>query len=138
MADDQSFGIIPVKRADEGWKFLLIQHHRSLFWGFPKGHLEKEETPKEAAEREFHEETALTVQKYLSDEPLIEKYVFTHEGEKIFKTVTYFLAEVTGTVQIQEKELRDFRWVSAEEGVELATYPEGKNLLKRAWELIRL
>ena len=59
-------------------KVLLVKNKKSeyvddpkSFWGFPKGHMEEGETPKDAAKREVSEETGFVVE--LSDEkPLAE------------------------------------------------------------------
>ena len=59
-------------------KVLLVRNRKSeyvddpkSFWGFPKGHMEEGETPKDAAKREVSEETGFIVE--LSDEkPLAE------------------------------------------------------------------
>ncbi|MCU0621881.1 MAG: NUDIX domain-containing protein, partial [Gemmatimonadales bacterium] len=52
-------GIVFRQPAGESPRFLLIRDsYRN--WGFPKGHLEHEETPAQAAVRESTEETGLT------------------------------------------------------------------------------
>jgi len=42
-------------------KVLLVKHHKLGFWLAPGGHLEENELPHEAAEREFWEETGIKV-----------------------------------------------------------------------------
>jgi 8-oxo-dGTP pyrophosphatase MutT (NUDIX family) len=50
-------------------------------WSFPKGHIEKNESPIEAAKREVLEETGLSVRLISDDLPLME---YTHpNGDKI-------------------------------------------------------
>lgn len=41
--------------------YLLLQSATSDFWGFPKGHVEGQESLVDTAKREIHEETKLTV-----------------------------------------------------------------------------
>ncbi len=74
---DSSFGIIPLrKNVNDVWEVLLIQNRRGSHWSFPKGHAEGDETPFQAANREFQEETGLTIVELLFPTPLIEEYHF--------------------------------------------------------------
>lgn len=128
MIQDRSYGIIPLKCLKSGgWQVLLIQHHAG-HWAFPKGHPDGAETPQEAALRELQEETGLTVKRYLSDASFEEHYVFTFKGQKISKTVQYFIAEVEGIVKIQEEEIKDSLWVSLKDVADYITFPEGKRM----------
>jgi len=45
-------------------KVLLVKHKKLGFWLNPGGHIEPHELPHEAAEREFFEETGVTVEAY--------------------------------------------------------------------------
>ncbi|MEA2056232.1 MAG: NUDIX domain-containing protein [Patescibacteria group bacterium] len=45
----------------ENEKILLIKHRKLKMWLCPGGHLEEEELPHQAAEREFFEETGVKV-----------------------------------------------------------------------------
>ena len=82
-------------------KVLLVKNKKSeyvddpkSFWGFPKGHMEEGETPKDAAKREVSEETGFIVE--LSDEkPLAEsRYEISVNNEKVKKTVWFFKMHV--------------------------------------------
>src|SRR5258708_39471341 len=42
-------------------KILLVKHRKAGFWLKPGGHMEPEELPHQAAEREFREETGIAV-----------------------------------------------------------------------------
>lgn len=132
---ETAWGIVPLKRSATGWEILLIKSGHN-FWGLPKGHPEAHETPKQTAERELLEETGLQVQKFLSDEILYEKYTFTKGGEKVHKTVGYFIAEVKGKVHLQKEELLDFQWIDLEKAADVATYPEAKRLVADLKKLI--
>ena len=111
------------------WEVFLIQHNRSGYWGFPKGHAEVDETPEQAAFRELKEETNLEPVRILQKEPLMEQYTFMMDGERIFKRVSYFIAEVGGTVELQSQEIHDGRWVLLPEALTQLTHQEGKSLL---------
>ena len=58
MISEYSCGSIPFFQGPYGYRFLIIQHQEG-HWGFPKGHIEKGETPEQTATREFQEETGI-------------------------------------------------------------------------------
>lgn len=114
---------------------LLVQLHKG-HWSLPKGHAEMGESPKQTAERELEEETALKVNQYLSNVTLEEQYMFKHEGVLINKTVTYFLAEVAGECTIQELEIAAARWMPLPQAIEFATFQETRKILTQALSLL--
>lgn len=125
---DESFGIIPVHKINKEWEVLLVQH-RLGHWTFPKGHSEPGETFHQAAERELVEETGLIVTRYLSEQPFCEEYNFLSQtGESIQKKVLYFIAEVTGQIQLQVAEVVQYQWVPLAGAIEVMTFREGKKL----------
>jgi bis(5'-nucleosidyl)-tetraphosphatase len=134
---EESFGIIPLRRkgADE-WEVFLIQHTRSRYWGFPKGHGEEGESPEEAAIRELKEETNLDVVRYLQEEPLEEQYSFRADGRQIFKKVFYYIAEVDGVVILQKDEVQNGMWVPFSEALDKVTHVEGKTILVQVGKVL--
>lgn len=129
MKYEESFGIIPLRKAEGRWDVFLIQHNRGHYWGFPKGHAEEGETPLEAAMRELKEETNLDLVACLRKEPFVENYQFTVKGDRISKRVSYFAAEVSGTVILQSQEIQDGVWLSFSDSIEKITHAEGKAIL---------
>lgn len=136
MKKENSYGIIPLRIHDKHWQVLLVQHHIG-HWAFPKGHADPGETDRQAAERELREETGLTIQRFLSPEPLIESYFFIFEGQRISKTVQYFLALVQGCVVIQECEIQASQWLSLQEAYERITFKEGKRVCLQTLEFLK-
>lgn len=132
MITDNSFGIIPVRKSENGWEVLIILHRGGRHWGFPKGHAENDETPHETAKREFSEETGLTVVKILSEEEFVEQYDFFSRGHKINKTVNYYVAEVQGVISLQANEVKDSKWVPLLEAPKHLTFPQARALCRKA------
>ena len=133
---EESFGVIPLSKARGRWEVFLIQHSRGRYWGFPKGHGEANETPEEAAFRELKEETNLDLVRYLQKEPLTEQYQFMKEGRRVFKKVTYFIAEVGGEVRLQQEEIQNGIWVPFPEALDKVTHSEGKSILAQVEKIL--
>src|SRR5207302_7612414 len=77
--------------ADAPIRYLLIRgSYRN--WGFPKGHLEPNEPPADAARREVTEETALTDLTLHGPIKVIDWY-FRFRGKTIHKYCHFFLFE---------------------------------------------
>lgn len=128
MTHEYSFGIIPLRRNENGnWEVLLLQHG-SGHWSFPKGHPEKGEKPEETAVRELQEEAGLLLGKFLDKNPLKETYQFVFKGNYIHKTVVYFIAEVKGELSIQVDEIKAAKWVPLTEAARHVTFPAAKAL----------
>jgi 8-oxo-dGTP pyrophosphatase MutT (NUDIX family) len=133
----ESFGIIPLAKVQGTWKVLLILHKEGSHWSFPKGRKnEVNETSIEAALRELKEETGLDVETLLQDTPLLEKYTFRRQGKIIQKTVHYYPAIVTGTLTLQEEEIRDACWLTLDEATAKLTFKEARTLCHHAMQLL--
>ncbi len=106
------------------------------YWGFPKGHPEGKESLKEAALREVEEETGVKAEITRKVDDL--KYFFYWEGEKTFKTVTFYLMKyLSGEVKYEESELSGAGWFSPDEVLEKITFKTEKELFNKAMELSR-
>ena len=137
MRNETSYGIIPLKRDNHLWLFLIVQPHYG-WWGFPKGHPEVGESTQETAERELSEETGLKVERYFQSPLLEEKYSFWWKGERIHKTVIYWMAEVKGELSLQAEEIMQALWLPFDEAYAKLTYPEGKNVCLQAQQHLQL
>jgi bis(5'-nucleosidyl)-tetraphosphatase len=110
------FGIIPVRKAKLGWQVFLVKHKKGNYWSFPKGHHKADEKRLQTTQRELFEETGFQVSQFLPISPfppveeLTERYSFKRNGEIIDKTVTYFVAEVTGEFTPQKDEIEEGNW----------------------------
>ncbi len=136
MLIEHSYGVIALRKNGSAWEVLLIQHGAAGYWGFPKGHAENQETPRESAQRELFEETNLEIAQYLSDVAIEEQYHFKKSGKPVSKTVTFFVAEVKGTVILQTEEIQASRWVPLDSACEHLTYDTDRSICRQAITLI--
>lgn len=115
--------------------YLLLRYRsesRKEYWGFPKGHVERGEKLEETARREIKEETGLGDVKFIKGFKEGEKYFFTREGKKVYKTVIFLLAETrTKNVAISSEHL-DYRWLFYKEASARLTFKNAKEILKKA------
>ena len=123
MKKEKSCGCIVI---DDG-KVLLIRQTRG-HWGFPKGHVEKDETEEETAIRETKEETNIDAE-IINNKIYMQKYI-TPRGNP--KKVIYFVAKkVGGEIKPQEGEVTKVEWLSFDEALETLSHNNSKALFKR-------
>ena len=131
MKTEKSCGCIIL----EDKKVLLIgakDDEGKLFWSFPKGHQEANETDIETAIRETKEETGLDVE--ISDKSPIKTGHFVHSGT-VYKNILLFIAKpLNYELKPQEEEVEQIKWVRIDEAGKYFTdyYSEAwSELLKR-------
>ena len=116
---------------------LLTKHSQNHHWSFPKGLIDPGQTSKEAALREVKEEGGVVAE--IVDKIGYSKYVYTFNGEKIFKVVTYFLMKyISGDPKDHDFEVEDIGWYEVDEAVKQLTFLQDKGLLKKAVDLFKL
>ena len=105
----------------------------------PKGHLEPGESMAAAAVRETYEETGLRsrIETKLGD----VRYVYTWDGERIFKIVSFFLLRPLGgrlgdLPPGMEIEVEDARWLPLDETPRRLAYPGERQMAERAIEYL--
>ena len=109
-------------------KILLVKMHNGN-WGFPKGHIEKDETKEETAIREVLEETNVRIKII----PNFEREIKYIPNEKTIKKVTIFIGITQDEeVTIDTFEIEDFKWCTYEEALKLVTYKLQKDVLENA------
>ena len=113
-------------------KILLVKMHNGN-WGFPKGHIESNETKEETAIREVFEETNIKIKII----PNFEREIKYIPNENTIKKVTFF-AGITQeeNVTVDSQEIEDFKWCSYEEALKLVTYKLQKDVLEKAKKVI--
>ena len=131
MPIEKSAGII-VFRKKEGKILYLLLHYELGHWGFSKGHIEKGETPQEAAKRELEEETGIKEVEIIPGFKKWFKYFFRSKGNNICKIVTYFLGETKQEKVKLSFEHIGFKWLPFQEAMKQLTFKNTKTLLEQA------
>lgn len=131
---ERSCGAVIYRNNGEARKFLLIKNKRSAHWGFPKGHIEKGETPEQTALREVLEETGLKIE--LLPE-FTSRSEYTIQG-KVEKNVTIFLAKaLTNIVRLQEEEIDGFKWLGYNDAMKTLKFENDKSILRKAFAFMQ-
>ncbi|TSC56154.1 MAG: NUDIX hydrolase [Parcubacteria group bacterium Greene0714_21] len=141
MPKEISAGAV-VFRKEGGQPFYLLLHYPSgsrvkrEYWDFPKGHIEKGETEIETVKREVQEETGVKDLMLLNGFKETISYMFQAQGQKIFKTVVFFLGETRlKDVKISQEHLA-YIWLPFDKALLKLKFPNAKKLLKKANNLI--
>lgn len=120
-------------------KVLLIRMKTlggELVWTFPKGHLEKDETPKEAALREVEEESGFSC---VVKAPLsLIRYSFVRKGRRVSKKVRWYWMEPrrkTGSPDAGE--IHGMKWLDFGRAKTLLRYPADFRLIDRVSKMSR-
>ena len=101
LIKEKSCGCIIIK---DNKVLLVCEKRRNNFWGFPKGHIEHDETEVETAKREVQEEVGLNVEVDESKRYEI-KYIV---DDRIEKTAVFYLARaISDEITKQEVEIAD-------------------------------
>lgn len=120
---------------NDSGQVLLTQHSANKSWGFPKGLIDPGQTSKEAALREVQEEGGVEAE--IIEKVGDSKYIYTWEGEKIFKVVTIYLMKyLSGDPKNHDWEMMDAGWFSPDEVLKKLSFPNDKALLKKALEMV--
>lgn len=111
------------------------QGKRAGTWALPKGAIDSGEKPEETAVREALEETGVrgTLVEKLGD----VRYVYTWEGERVFKVVSFYLlragrgriGEIDEAMRI---EVAEARWLPLAEAARFLAYKGEREMAERA------
>ncbi|TMK29654.1 MAG: NUDIX hydrolase [Actinobacteria bacterium] len=129
-----SAGGVVYRRSDEGVEVVLAARRTrrgDLAWGLPKGLVEPDETPEQAAVREVREETGLDADVEVSLGEI--RYFYVWEGVRVRKAVHFFLMRATGGDASQhDDEMEEVRWFPLSVALRRATYKGEREVLQRA------
>jgi len=134
MKHEKSCGAIIIKRVDNQYRVLLINHVNGGHWSFPKGHMEGNETEEMTALREIKEETGLNV---ILDTGF--RYVNTYSPmENVTKDVVYFLGYTEDCELLRQvEEVNEAGWFTLDEALNKITHDNDKEIFLAALEYIK-
>ncbi|MGI8714981.1 MAG: NUDIX hydrolase [Solirubrobacteraceae bacterium] len=113
--------IVPVKRSADGGRVL----------GLPKGHLDGDESPEQAATREVAEETGVDTELLglLGD----VRYSYERNGRSIEKVVRFYLfAYRSGDLADHDHEIEEARWMPLEQAAHELSHAGEREMVRRA------
>jgi 8-oxo-dGTP pyrophosphatase MutT (NUDIX family) len=131
-------GLIIFRETNEGPKFLLI-YQGGNYWNFPKGKLEEGERNFRAALREVWEETGIRPSELsiFNNFRVQDRFVFTRDKQRIFKTITFFLAETKKSrVSISGFHDQGCAWFLYKDALKFLRAVNSRRNLKKAYDLI--
>lgn len=115
-------------------KVLLTKHSQNHHWSFPKGLIDPGQTSEQAALREVKEEGGVEAE--ILDKVGYSKFIYTLNKEKIFKIVTYYLMKyISGDPKDHDWEMEEAGWYEQDAALKQLTFPQDKELLKKALEM---
>ena len=128
MAIEITSGAVVYRKNNGEIEYLLLEsQNKGHFWGFPKGHVEGNETLEETAKREIREETQLVL-------PIDTRFhVYTEydlpNGNR--KQMTLYTADLTQSedIHLQAEEIKNCGWFNYADARERLTYDNLKQLL---------
>jgi 8-oxo-dGTP pyrophosphatase MutT (NUDIX family) len=137
MPNEFSAGGVLVRRFRGRWWLAAIRPggRPEGIWALPKGNVGPDEAPEATAVREVAEETGIDARSTgkLGD----VRYVYTRDGQRIFKIVSFFLLRYRrGRIgDLSEKfrhEVDDVRWLPLEEAPRLLSYKGEREMAEKA------
>jgi 8-oxo-dGTP pyrophosphatase MutT (NUDIX family) len=137
VVEETSAGGLVVRQQDGTHVAAVIARRNRagrLEWCLPKGHLEGEETPEQAAVREIAEETGILGQ--IVRRLGVIDYWFTGDDRRVHKVVHhYLLGAIGGELTVEgdpDGEAEDVAWVAVEALPGRLAYPNERRLAEAA------
>ncbi len=139
MRREFSAGGVVVRRLRGGWRLAAIRPGGKEVWALPKGLIGRGERPEETAAREVTEETG--VEGRLVGKLGDVRYVYTWEGERVFKIVSFYLFRYRrgrlGDIPPElAHEVDATRWLPLEEAPRLLAYRGEREMAEKAREIL--
>jgi 8-oxo-dGTP diphosphatase len=108
-------------------------------WALPKGLLGRGESPPETALREGYEETGVSGR--LGPKLGDVRYVYTWQGERVFKVVSFYLAyarrgRIGALPEGMDVEVAEARWLPLDDAPRLLAYRGERQMAERAHEAL--
>ena len=142
MKREFSAGGVLVRRLGGRWVFAAIRPAGKPpgLWALPKGQIDPNERPEETAVREAAEETG--AQGRMVEKLGDVRYVYSWDGERIFKVVSFYLLRYSrgrlGQLPPETAhEVDEVRWLPLEEAPRLLAYGGEREMATKAIEAVR-
>ena len=131
MISEKSCGAVVFTKVNGEIKYLLVKNLSGVY-GFPKGHVEGDESELETAKREIFEETGLKNLNFI--EGFKDEDLFPSPQKKVgLKQVIYFLAEFYDEkVVYPEQEILDVKLLDYQTAISLIKHDSTKRILTNA------
>ena len=98
---------------------IILVLNKLKYWAFPRGHIEKNENPLDAAIREIKEETGITQLELIKD---LGSYTRKRLNEnKMMKSQMYLFKTTQTKLNPIDKQISDLKWVKKEEVINVLT-----------------
>lgn len=134
MEYEVSSGAVVFTRKDNNTYFVIVKSLEG-FYGFPKGHVEGNETEEETALREINEEIGIRPQ-ILAGFKTIDEHQIPNK-KNVIKKIIYFVAEYYNQqLSYQEDELEGAYLMTYEEAMNVFQFESSKRILNEAKEFI--
>lgn len=126
-----------VYRVVDGAPLFLLIRDAYQNWGFPKGHVERDEALESAALREVEEETGLRTLTLRAPIDTIDWY-FRFRGRLVHKVCHFFLMEsaTSATSPQREEGITACSWLALGDALDRVSYENARGVLTRAAELV--
>lgn len=135
MKFERSCGAVVFTEIEGEIKYVIVKEKHGTF-GFPKGHVEKDESERKTALREVREETGLLVN-LIKGFREKDRFTFVYNGKTIDKSVTYFLANYQDQPLIaQETEIGKICLINFDEALNTLQFESQRRILTKANDFI--
>ncbi|WP_203640936.1 bis(5'-nucleosyl)-tetraphosphatase [Levilactobacillus andaensis] len=130
MITENASGAVVYRLKNNQPEYLLLKSATSNFWGFPKGHVEGNETDIETAVREIREETQLQA----TIDPEFHADLDYDMKNGHHKHVVLYTSQVPADVTItrQVEEISEYGWFDYQTARKTLSYDNLKGLLDQA------
>ena len=130
----KSCGFVVFKKVQDEIFYLIIRAWNGEY-GFPKGHVENDESEYETAMRELKEETNVEVLVINGFREQIE-YKFPNM-RNVIKQSVYFIGEcISNDIKCQDTEVSEAKFMVYEDALKLLSFEETKSVLQKAHKFI--
>ena len=131
MKQEKSCGAV-IYTVTDGKRLYLVERMQKGHVSICKGHVEKNESEHQTAEREIREEAGLAVEFIDGFRQTIEYSPYPGCS----KTVVFFLAHTDDHVTVQEEEVGEIVWLPFEEAAAALTFASDREVLQQAEQFL--